>query len=88
MTRGADGMTLYRGGDRGAHVPAAAREVFDVTGAGDTVVATLTLGLAAGLALEVAMELASLAAGIVVSRRGTSTVSPAELAAAVAPSRG
>lgn len=84
ITRGADGMTLYRGGVRGAHVPAAAREVFDVTGAGDTVVATLTLGLAAGLGLEVAMELASLAAGIVVSRRGTSTVSPAELATAIA----
>ena len=84
VTRGADGMTLYRGGVRGAHVPAAAREVFDVTGAGDTVVASLTLALAAGVALEDAMEVASLAAGISVSRRGTSTVSPDELAAAVA----
>ena len=82
VTRGADGMTLYRDGARGAHVAAAAREVFDVTGAGDTVVATLALALAAGLALEDAMELASLAAGISVSRRGTSTVSPEELAAA------
>lgn len=84
VTRGADGMTLYRDGVRGAHVAAAAREVFDVTGAGDTVVATLALALAAGLALEDAMELASLAAGISVSRRGTSTVSPEELAAAIA----
>ena len=72
---------------RGHHVPAAAREVFDVTGAGDTVVATLTLALAARLALREAMELASLAAGIAVSRRGTSTVSPDELAAAIAAAR-
>jgi D-beta-D-heptose 7-phosphate kinase/D-beta-D-heptose 1-phosphate adenosyltransferase len=71
VTRGADGMTLYQDGVRGHHVPAAAREVFDVTGAGDTVVATLTLALAARLALPEAMELASLAAGIAVSRRGT-----------------
>ncbi|HVK72635.1 MAG TPA: D-glycero-beta-D-manno-heptose-7-phosphate kinase [Kofleriaceae bacterium] len=87
VTRGADGMTLYRDGVRGAHVPAAAREVFDVTGAGDTVVATLTLALAAQLSLEEAMDLASLAAGISVSRRGTSTVGPDELAAAVAAAR-
>lgn len=84
VTRGADGMTVYRDGVRGAHVPAAAREVFDVTGAGDTVVATLTLALAAGLALEDAMDLASLAAGISVQRRGTSTVGPDELAAMIA----
>ncbi len=84
VTRGADGMTLYRDGVRGAHVPAAAREVFDVTGAGDTVVATLTLALAAGLTLEDAMTLASLAAAISVSRRGTSTVGPDELTAAIA----
>jgi len=88
VTRGADGMTLYRDGVRGAHVPAAAREVFDVTGAGDTVVATLTLALAAQLSLEDAMELASLAAGISVSRRGTSTVGPDELAAAMAAAAG
>lgn len=88
VTRGADGMTLYRGGARGAHVPAVAREVFDVTGAGDTVVATLVLATAARLSLEDAMELASLAAGISVSRRGTSTVGPDELAAAVAAAAG
>lgn len=87
VTRGAHGMTLYRDGVRGAHVPAAAREVFDVTGAGDTVVATLALALAGGLDLEDAMDLASLAAGISVSRRGTSTVGPDELAAAVAAAR-
>jgi len=87
VTRGADGMTLYRDGARGAQAPAVAREVFDVTGAGDTVVATLALALAAGLGLEDAMELASLAAGISVQRRGTSTVAPDELAAAVAAAR-
>ncbi len=87
VTRGADGMTLYPDGGRGHPVPAAAREVFDGTGAGDTVVATLPRALAARLALREAMELASLAAGIAVSRRGTSTVSPDELAAAIAAAR-
>jgi len=86
VTRGADGMTLYRADTAGAayHVAAATREVFDVTGAGDTVVATLTLALASGFAFEAAIELASLAAGISVSKRGTSTVDPAELVAAIA----
>lgn len=84
VTRGADGMTLYERGVRGHHVPAAAREVFDVTGAGDTVVATLTLALAARLPMTDAMELASLAAAIVVGRRGTATVAPGDLAAALA----
>lgn len=81
VTRSADGMTLYRGGDQRHHVPAHAREVFDVTGAGDTVVATLALALAARLPMEQAMDLASIAAGIVVSKRGTSTVTPDELRA-------
>lgn len=84
VTRGADGMTLYQRGARGHHVPAAAREVFDVTGAGDTVVAALTLALAAALPLPDAMDLASVAAAIAVSRRGTATVEPDELAAALA----
>ena len=84
VTRGADGMTLYRDGAPVHHVAATAREVFDVTGAGDTVVATLALALAAGESIEDAMGLASAAAGVVVSKRGTSTVSPAELAAALA----
>jgi D-beta-D-heptose 7-phosphate kinase/D-beta-D-heptose 1-phosphate adenosyltransferase len=83
VTRGADGMSLYRSGTAAFHVPAAAREVFDVTGAGDTVVATVSLALAAGLGLEQAVELASLAAGIAVSKRGTATVEPHELIAAI-----
>jgi D-beta-D-heptose 7-phosphate kinase/D-beta-D-heptose 1-phosphate adenosyltransferase len=83
VTRSAEGMTLFRGDAAPFHVPAMAKEVFDVTGAGDTVVATLALALAARLPLEAAVELASVAAAISVSKRGTSTVSPAELAAAI-----
>lgn len=84
VTRSADGMTLFRSGRPAFHVPAMAKEVFDVTGAGDTVVATVALALAARVAIEAAVELASVAAAIAVSKRGTSTVSPAELAAAIA----
>lgn len=83
VTRSADGMTLYRAGHAEVHVAALAKEVFDVTGAGDTVVATIALALAAGVTIELAMELASVAAAISVSKRGTSTVSPAELTAAL-----
>ena len=85
VTRSADGMTLYRADRPEVHVAALAKEVFDVTGAGDTVVATLALALGAGIPIELAMELASVAAGISVSKRGTSTVSPAELSAALDP---
>jgi rfaE bifunctional protein kinase chain/domain len=84
VTRSADGMTLFRAEREPFHVPAMAKEVFDVTGAGDTVVATIALALAARVAIEQAVELASLAAAISVSKRGTSTVSPAELATAIA----
>ena len=59
------------------------KEVFDVTGAGDTVVATLALALGARISIEQAIELASVAAAISVSKRGTATVSPAELLAAL-----
>ncbi len=83
VTRSADGMSLFRSGGAAIHVPAIAREVFDVTGAGDTVVATLALALAAKLSFEEAIELASQAAAISVSKRGTSTVSSAELLAAL-----
>ncbi len=83
VTRSADGMTLFRRDRPSFHVAALAKEVFDVTGAGDTVVATLALGLAAGLTIEQAIELSSVAAAISVSKRGTSTVSPAELISAL-----
>jgi rfaE bifunctional protein kinase chain/domain len=85
VTRSAEGMTLFRADHSPFHVPAMARDVFDVTGAGDTVAATIALAVAAGLSLEIAVELASVAAAIAVSKRGTSTVTPAELAAALEP---
>jgi D-beta-D-heptose 7-phosphate kinase/D-beta-D-heptose 1-phosphate adenosyltransferase len=81
ITRGEHGMWLSFGGVEG-HLPATAREVSDVTGAGDTVVATLALALAAGATAGEAAQLANDAAGIVVAKFGPATVSPAELLAA------
>lgn len=83
VTRGAAGMTLLAPGQEPAHFSATARAVFDVTGAGDTVVSTLGLALAAGIDVSAAIELASLAAGIAVSKEGTAAVSVDELIAAV-----
>ncbi|MBI4092917.1 MAG: D-glycero-beta-D-manno-heptose-7-phosphate kinase [Candidatus Kerfeldbacteria bacterium] len=78
VTQGAQGMTLFTSsGER--HFPAKAREVFDVVGAGDTVMATLVLGLAAGAKLAQAVTLANHAAGIVVGKIGSATVSAQEL---------
>jgi len=78
VTLGEDGMTLFDAqGD--LHVSAQAREVFDVTGAGDTVIATLAAMVAAGLSLRQAMPLANKAGGIVVGKFGTATVSYEEL---------
>jgi D-beta-D-heptose 7-phosphate kinase/D-beta-D-heptose 1-phosphate adenosyltransferase len=82
-TRGADGMMLFQPGKKPVHEKAKAKSVFDVTGAGDTVVATLAIALAAKASLTEAMTLASGAAGIVVSKVGTATVSPAEIEAAL-----
>ncbi len=79
VTRGEHGMTLLRRGGEALHVPAETHRVFDVTGAGDTVVATLAAALSAGLALPDAVRLANAAAGVVVLKPGTATVSPAEL---------
>ncbi len=78
VTRGAAGMSLFVGEDR-FDVPARARDVYDVTGAGDTVVAVLAAALAAGWDLRRAVETANVAAGIVVGKVGTSTVTLAEL---------
>ena len=80
ITRGEEGMSLFsQGGSH--HLPTFAREVFDVTGAGDTVIGTLALGLAAGATTEEAAILANHAAGLVVGKVGTATVSRAELLA-------
>jgi D-beta-D-heptose 7-phosphate kinase/D-beta-D-heptose 1-phosphate adenosyltransferase len=83
LTRGEHGMTLFRPGEPEWHLPTQAREVFDVTGAGDTVIAVLAASVAASQALPSAMSLANLAAGIVVSRLGTASVSVPELSRAV-----
>lgn len=80
ITRGAEGMTLYPAeAEEGIHIPAEARAVYDVTGAGDTVAATVALALAAGASLPAAARLASAAAGIVVGKLGTATASWQEL---------
>ena len=78
VTRGESGMFVSGTGVEGS-VPAASREVADVTGAGDTVVATLALALAAGATLAEAAALANLAAGIVVGKFGTATATPDEI---------
>jgi D-beta-D-heptose 7-phosphate kinase/D-beta-D-heptose 1-phosphate adenosyltransferase len=80
ITRGEHGMSMLDPAGE-AHFPAVAREVADVTGAGDTVIAALALGLGAGAALAEAAQLANHAAGIVVGRFGPATVSPEELLA-------
>ncbi|MGQ9778664.1 MAG: bifunctional heptose 7-phosphate kinase/heptose 1-phosphate adenyltransferase [Bacillota bacterium] len=85
ITRGPDGMSLFEPSGRVTHIPAANRlEVFDVSGAGDTVVAAVTLGLAAGIDLLSAARLANFAAGVAVRKMGTATVSLEELKTAIA----
>lgn len=83
ITRSERGMTLLRAGQPELHLPARAREVFDVTGAGDTVISTLAVALAAGSPMEDAVALANIAAGIVVGKLGTAVVSAPELRRAV-----
>ncbi len=84
VTRGEAGMSIYTSPAPPIHIPTKARQVFDVTGAGDTVVATLALALASGADLVAAARLANLAAGVVVGKRGASTVSLEELSARLA----
>ena len=79
VTRSEHGMTLIQPGQAPLHLPTEAREVFDVTGAGDTVIATLGSALAAGQSLAQACRLANAAAGVVVGKIGTATVSSVEL---------
>jgi len=79
VTRGEDGMTLIRPNQAELHLPALAQEVYDVTGAGDTVIATLASALAAGVSLEQAVLLANTAASMVVAKLGTATISSHEL---------
>lgn len=74
ITRGKDGMSLFTAGGRVHHIPTVAKKVFDVTGAGDTVMATFSLGLGAGLDPRTAAVIANAAAGIVVGEIGTSAI--------------
>jgi D-beta-D-heptose 7-phosphate kinase/D-beta-D-heptose 1-phosphate adenosyltransferase len=83
VTLGPDGMMLYESPDRRRHLPTMARDVFDVSGAGDTVVSVLAAGLAAGWDLFESATAANAAAGIVVAKVGTATVDAAELAGAL-----
>ncbi len=84
ITRSEEGMSLFSRSGEAVHIPTVAREVFDVSGAGDTVLASLAVGVAAGLGMAEAACLANIAAGIAVGKLGTSTVSPAEIINAVA----
>ena len=84
ITRGGRGMALFESGAPTRHIAIyGSDEIADVTGAGDTVIATLTLALAAGASFYEAAHLANYAGGLVVMKRGTATVSPAELGAAI-----
>ncbi len=84
VTRSEHGMSLMQQGYDPVHIPTQAREVFDVTGAGDTVISTLAASLGAGVSLERAMVLSNLAAGVVVGKSGTASVSLNELENAIA----
>ena len=87
VTRGEHGMALFgRDGER-LQIPSVARTVYDVSGAGDTVIAMLGLALAAGAPIEQAMQLANFAAGAVVAKLGTATASPEEILALLDPAQ-
>ncbi len=83
IKRGEHGMAVFGGGKKPVFIPTVAREVFDVTGAGDTVLAAASLALLAGASIEEAALIANAAAGIVVGKVGTATATPEELLAAL-----
>lgn len=87
VTRAEDGMTLITA-DGAEHFPAEAADVYDVSGAGDTVVATLAAGMAAGIELRMAVRLANIAAGIVVGKVGTAVAREEDLLSALSPQGG
>jgi bifunctional ADP-heptose synthase (sugar kinase/adenylyltransferase) len=89
ITRGSRGMAVFEPDRPTVHVPIyGSDEVADVTGAGDTVIATMTLAMAAGGSVYEAARLANYAAGLVVMKRGTATVSPEELRDAIRTDHG
>jgi D-beta-D-heptose 7-phosphate kinase/D-beta-D-heptose 1-phosphate adenosyltransferase len=83
ITQGKDGVTLFERGEEVTHIPTVAKKVFDVTGAGDTVISVFSLGLASGMDPKYAAVLSNIAAGIVVGEVGTSTVGAEELKKAI-----
>ncbi len=83
VTQGADGMSLLRNGNEPVHIPTRAREVYDVTGAGDTVIALMTASMAAGMSWDKAAQLANIAAGLVVAKLGSATVTVPEIRRAI-----
>jgi D-beta-D-heptose 7-phosphate kinase/D-beta-D-heptose 1-phosphate adenosyltransferase len=87
ITLGEHGVCLFRPGKKPHHIPTVAQEVFDVSGAGDTVIATLVLALAAGADPVEAAEISNHAAGIIVGKVGTATCTPDELVESFARKR-
>lgn len=83
ITRSEEGMSLFSKEGAIVHIPTVAREVFDVSGAGDTVLAAVAVGIASGLTMAESARLANIAAGIAVGKLGTSIVTPDEIIAAV-----
>jgi D-beta-D-heptose 7-phosphate kinase/D-beta-D-heptose 1-phosphate adenosyltransferase len=83
LKRGERGLTVFEKGKQEIHIPTIAKEVFDVTGAGDTVIATASLALLSGSSILEAAVLANAAAGVVVGKIGTATVTPDELISAL-----
>lgn len=79
LKRGEQGMTVFERGKKAYHIPTTAREVYDVTGAGDTVIAVASLALLSGASIQEAAQLSNTAAGIVVGKLGTATLTPEEL---------
>ena len=80
ITQGKDGMTLFEAAGNVIHLPARVKSVFDVSGAGDTVISVFTTALAAGISIEKAADIANVAAGIVVAEPGTSVIAVEKLA--------
>ena len=79
LTEGRNGMSLFKGSSKILDIPSEAKEVFDVTGAGDTVTAVLAVAISAGYSLIDSVKLSNKAAGIVVGKLGTSTVTQGEI---------
>ena len=83
ITQGEEGMTLFERNEEPAHFHALARQVYDVTGAGDTVIATLATAVGSGSELRTAAKLANIAAGVVVEQVGTTSITIADLEKAI-----